>query len=343
MTEKNIKTIYNKLVFLLMILLNNVGYAQNIHFSNVYVTHLTLNPANIGNFIGDMRVVGLYRAQGTNISKPYSTFYTSFEKPFFPFGEQIDFGIYYSYDNSAGNTLPAHYLYLSLAKKLKLSQSLSFSTGIQLGYNRRMFDGTNETFPDQYNRDLGSFDPHLPTSELFEMSTSSSFSAGVGFLAIKTFNGKNASIGYSMQNINRPNDTFFNIEYKTNIRNVFHLKVDYTFADHFFALPALVLIMQGKAKQSLLGTNIGYDLKETSELDNIMAGVFVRNGILNDVESLIFAFGFSYHKWRFFTSYDYDISGLKKSYSNSNGFEFGLVYILPSSSIRNIIHPSERF
>jgi len=290
-----------------------------------------------------MRTVALYRSQGYNISLPYKTFYASFEKPFYPFGKEIDIGVNYSHDNSGGSTFPAHYFFLNIAKKVQVSQKVSLSAGIQFGYIRKSFDERIETFPDQYNRDLGHFDSDLPTSELFEQSTSQMFSAGVGLLAIRSFNKKILSVGLSLQNINRPTEAFFGINNQTDVRYVSHIKMDYPFAEHYFVLPAFVMVNQGKSNQTIIGSNVGYNVENKKIVNSIMAGLFIRNGIVNYFESLIFAVGFGFSKWKFFSSYDFDISGLKSSYSKSTGFEFGLVYVLPNSSLRNIIHPSERF
>lgn len=320
-----------------------VAKCQNIHFSNLFVTHLTLNPANIGSFDGDLRTVAMYRAQGYNLSEPYRTFYTSFEKPFFLFDEQIDVGIYYSHDNSGEYNFPAHYIFANLAKRITITRTIAFSAGLQIGYVSKSFNSLSETYPDQYSREIGAFDRSLPTAEQFDINTSSYVSAGIGLLITKTFDESFFNVGFSAQNLNRPNETFLGEENQTYVRNVLHMKFEYPITEYVFTTPAFVFISQGKSRQTLLGSNLGYRLKTNKSLNNIQGGLFIRNGVLNSFESIIFGFGIDFSKWKFFSSYDFDISGLKSSYSANTGFEFGLVYMLPNSSLREIIHPSERF
>ena len=330
-------------ILIFMLLLLSEANSQNIHFSNIYVTHLTLNPANIGNFNGDMRAVVLYRAQGYNISNPYETFYTSFEKPFFPLGQQIDVGLNYSYDNSAGFTFPGHYLFLSLAKKVNITRTLKLSAGLQLGYVSKQFDSSSETFPDQYNRSLGAFDSSLPTADTFERSTSNNLTTGIGILALKSMKDMILSAGISIQNLNRPTENYFGMDYQVDMRNIVHLKMDYSFAQNLFILPAIVFVNQGNVNQTLVGSNVGYKSINNKAIKSLSSGVFIRNGIVNNIESLVFSIGIGVAKWNFFSSYEFDISGLKSSYTKNSGFEFGLIYILPNSKIEKIIHPTERF
>ncbi|MCU4162780.1 PorP/SprF family type IX secretion system membrane protein [Carboxylicivirga caseinilyticus] len=317
--------------------------SQNIHFSNLYLTHLTLNPANIGSFDGDLRAVAMYRAQGYNLGVPYQTFYTSFEKPFFPFDEQIDVGIYYSHDDAGEYNFPAHYLFANIAKRVSVTRTVAITAGLQIGYVSKSFNSLNETYPDQYSRETGSFDRNLPTAEQFDINTSSNVSAGMGFLVTKTFSESVLNVGYSAQNLNKPSETFFGEENQTDVRNVFHTKFEYSISEFIFTTPAFVLVAQGKSRQTLIGSNVGYRINANKSIRNIQGGLFLRNGILNNFESIIFGFGIDFSKWKFFSSYDFDISGLKSNYSANTGIEFGLVYILPNSSLREIIHPTERF
>ncbi len=319
--------------------------AQNIHFSNIFASHLTLNPASSTNFDGDMRTVMLYRAQGYNLGDAYKTMYLSFEKPFYILNEQINVGLYYSHDYSAENTLISDLLFLNIAKQLRLSLNNYFTGGIQLGYVNKRFSKQGLTLPDQYNRDLGGFDTHLATAEQFDYSSTNHLSVGAGVLFTHNLtNGSTVSGGYSIQNINQASETFFGITNKTPIRNILHAKADFSFGQNVFIIPACAGVWQGAAVQTLLGSNIGYSLGSNKKINNsIISGVFIRNGLINHIDGLIVDAGFSIQRWKFLTSYEFDISGLKSSYSSNTAFEFSLSYTLPSSKLTHIVHPSERY
>ncbi len=57
-----------------LLLLANLTYAQDIHFTQFNMSPMTLNPANAGRFEGTARIGGIYRSQWASvINNPYST------------------------------------------------------------------------------------------------------------------------------------------------------------------------------------------------------------------------------------------------------------------------------
>ena len=317
---------------------------QNIHFSQNYAAHLTLNPANTCRFNGDMRAALMYRSQGYQFSEAYNTLYLSFEKPFFLFNERINTGLYYSHDSSLGNSLPSNLIYFNVSHEVPLSLKTALIVGLQMGYVYKTISLAGITFPDQYSRSQGGFDPSLPTSEAIETTQTDYLDVGFGLLYAHSYRNVVWSVGFSAQQLNRPKESFFGIDSHLPLRTVLHGKADLDIGASFFMIPSFILVKQGEPTQTIGGFNFGYSFNQTYQyLKNIILGIHYRNGALNDGHALIFSGGASYNNLKFITSYDFDISGLRTSNVRNASFEFSLVYTLPSIDIYRRINSFERY
>jgi type IX secretion system PorP/SprF family membrane protein len=318
--------------------------SQSIHFSQAYSAHLTLNPANTGRFIGDWRAAGIYRHQGHQLSDDYRTSFFSFEHPFYYKEEKIDVGLYYSRDNSAGNTLPVDRLNVSAGNAIRLGHRSTLSAGIQAAWVYKQVDWNRITFPDQYSRDIGGFDPQMPTGDVMENSATSYVDLGFGLLYSMGLENGVWNAGYSMQQVNRPDESFFDTRYELPLKHIWHLKGDFDLGSQFFVIPAVVLLRTGSASSLLSGVNIGYKLDEwMGQHNSFLAGLHLRNATFNNSESLIISCGATWQFWTFLISFDTDISGAKTKQLSSSALEFGLVFKLPSTEITRKVIPCERY
>jgi len=334
-----------KWIFVLLAnLLTPLLIGQNIHFSQNYSAHLTLNPANTGRFNGDMRAALMYRAQGYQFAEVYNTFFLSLEKPFYLANERINTGLYFSHDNSSGNTLPANLIYFNVSHEVPLAINKSLIVGLQMGYVYKSVSLSENSFPDQYNRNTGGFDPSLPTSESFETSTSTHLDAGFGILYSQSIDRGLWSLGFSMQRLNRPSESFFGIESNLPLRSVIHGKGDFNLGTKMFVIPSFILIKQGEPAQTIMGANIGHSLNNNASipLKNVILGLHYR-GISNDADAIIFSGGGSYNHVKFIMSYDYTISPLNTSNVRNASFEFSLIYTLPSTNLTKKVVSCERY
>ncbi|MFT3739969.1 MAG: PorP/SprF family type IX secretion system membrane protein [Breznakibacter sp.] len=318
--------------------------SQNIHFSQAYSAHLTLNPANTGRFNGDWRVTGMFRDQGLQFTSQYKTSYVSFEMPVYIRNERIATGIFYSHDNSAGSNLPVERIFGNLATSVPLSVNGSLTTGIQLGYVHKQISWNNISFPDQYNRAIGGFDPNLPTSERFETDQTGWLDLGVGLAYTHKFKKMILVGGYAMQQINTPQETFLGVGYDLPVRHVAHVKADWNLSDQLFVIPSVVATWQRNARQQLFGANLGVNLNEwMGQRNNFIAGVHYRNGLFDVSDALIFSTGFTYQYWSLLASFDSDVFGSKTGHASASAFELGLVFKLPSTELTYKTVPCERY
>jgi type IX secretion system PorP/SprF family membrane protein len=317
--------------------------AQTFHFSDAYLTHLVLNPANTGRFNGEWRAVGVYRQQGENNAQDYQTGFFSFEHPFYYKNERIDAGIYFLNDNSANGTLPVNRVNLSLGHGVRLGLRSMLYGGIQLAgiYKQVTWDGI--TFPDQYSRDTGGFDSTMPTGESFENSSTFYLDAGFGVVFIKQWDFGMASFGYSAQQLNRPRETFFDVDNNLSIKHVFHAKGDIVINERLFLIPSLVGIYVNKVSETMMGGHLGYNVNDwLNQKNNVIAGLHLRN-VTRDDRSLVLSAGVSWQYWSCMITYDMDINSSTAAGYSSSALEFGAVFKLPSTDLTRKLVPCERY
>ncbi|ASB50135.1 hypothetical protein CDL62_13800 [Alkalitalea saponilacus] len=338
----------NKIVLIIILTalqpLNSIIVSQSIHFNQAFSSHLTLNPANTGRFDGDWRAVAMYRHQGHEMSSDYNTSYFSFEYPVYINSEKIETGIYYSRDNSSGFSFPADRINLSISNGIHLNINSVLYAGIQLAWVHKQVDWSNTTFPDQYSRDTGGFDPSLPTSAHLENESTNYPDAGIGILYHRNTELGIFNIGYSLQQINRPQESFFGETFQLPVKHIWHSKADINLSADYFVIPTIVYLRMGKNQVSLTGIHFGYNLDEWMNQNNsIIAGVHFRNASMANARSVIFSGGMTWQFWTFMLSYDTSISRQNTARLNSTGLEFGIAFKLPSTQLSNKMIPWERF
>ena len=332
------------IIILLLTGLEYSSYAQQIHFSQAYSAHLTLNPANTGRHNGDWQAVGIFRQQGQSLSNDYQTSYFSFEYPIYIKEEKLDAGIYYSRDNSAGNTFPVDKVNISAGHGIFLNHLSYLHAGVQLAYVQKQIKMNGLSFPDQYNRDIGGFDPTQATQEQLENNRTSYLDAGFGLVYARTITTGIISAGYSLQQINRPKESFFGIDQSLPMNHIWHAKGDIGINKKIFLVPALIVMHTGNNNMSLIGLNLGYNLdKWLNQHNSIITGIHMRNSTLKESRSLIFSAGTNWQYWTFMLAFDTDISKSVSSSTTGSGLEFSLIYKLPSTSLTQKMIQWERY
>lgn len=317
---------------------------QPIHFSDAFSSHLILNPANTGRFNGNWRAVGIYRQQGEHLSDHYTTGYFSFEYPFYYKNDKIDAGLYFARDNSAHHTLPVNRLNLSIGHGVSLGLKSMLHAGIQLAGVHKQITWRSITFPDQYNRDIGGFDPTMPSEDLREASAIFYVDAGMGLLFSHTWRKGTTSLGYSIQQINRPNESFYEISHRLRPKQLFHAKGDFQVSTDLFVIPTFVGIYSHKAMETLVGAHVGVQVNDwLNQKNNIIVGAHVRNLSYVDAVSSVYSFGITWQYWRFMISYESDFKARSVARYNSSALEFGLVYTLPSTDLMRKTILCERY
>ena len=317
-----------KIFFLLVFSLQFAAMlnAQDLHFSQFFNSPLTTNPANTG-FIpdADYRVGAHFRNQWSSIlAAPYKTvsvfadaqlFRDRFENGWLGLGAVL------LNDEAGSGGLRSTKIYGSIAYHQMLGNSSLLTAGFNLGWANKRIDQTKLTFPSQFNGQF--FDNNIASGVTFVNSSVSYFDLQVG-LNYAYFPTDNIYLnaGYSIQHVNRPQETFFTESADSSriaMRHIGFINALLKVNDRWIINPNAYYSIQAKATNFMFGLNANYNLSGAGE-KQLLAGVYYRSG-----DAVIPMVGFEINNIRFTFSYDATTSALKNFNNMQGAQEFNLI------------------
>ena len=320
-----------KLIFCLSVLtlISSCIFAQDPHFSQFFVSPLTLNPALTGKFDGVLRVAGNYRDQWPAINKAFVTSTVSVDGNVL--GSKLSerdnwgLGVMAMSDRTANGILTSNYLMLSTAYSKGLDEDglQQISVGFQGAFASKRLDGTQLNFGNELALD-GTWSN--PSGEQVDNASVAVhyFDFNAGVLYNGSTDGKNNFyFGVSTYHINRPKESFNGGFYTLNPRTTIHGGAALPVADnamlHFSALHSI----QAGANETVFGAAIALNVNgdETSPT-NFYAGSWLR---LKD--AIMPYVGLEFSDFRLGISYDVNTSSLKSASQSRGGIEVSLIYI----------------
>ncbi len=322
-------------------------YAQDLHFSQYVNAPLLINPANTGfNPDFDYRIGGNYRNQWASVStNPYKTMSIWGDAQLFTerFDESwIGVGGAFLQDVAGSGNLTSTKAYASIAYHQMLGLNSLLSGGFNIGFTQKKIDLTKLTFNNQWNGNF--FDIAIPSGEPFAYSSTSYLNLNVGInYALFVNDNLYFSTGISVNNINKPNETFFN---KNNVNTRVNPRFTY-FADATLRInnvwilnPNLYYSTIGTAKEIVLGGTLQRDLssENNGSLQLIVGGYYRAS------DAIIPLIGFDIKNFKLTFNYDATTSSLK-AYNQSRGaYEVSVVKNgLYKGKEKNIKCPRVRF
>ena len=316
-----------KIIAVVFVLLGTLsGKAQDLHFSQFFNSPLTTNPANTG-FIpdADYRIGAHFRNQWSSIlAAPYKTvsifadaqvLRDKLENGWLGIG-----GLILS-DEAGSGSLKSTKIYASVAYHQLLGNSSLLTAGFNLGWANKRIDQSKLKFPDQFDGKF--FDGQLPSSVVLENANVSYFDVQAG-LNYAYFPDENVYIngGYSVQHINRPQETFFSgppDSTRIPVRHIGFMNALLKVNDRVILNPNIYYTNQAKSSELMLGLNANYNLSSAGETQ-LLAGLYYRAG-----DAIVPMIGFEIKNIRFTFSYDVTTSSLS-NFNNSRGAEeFNLI------------------
>lgn len=318
--------------------------AQDIHFSQITMTPLQLDPSQAGKINGSHRVIINYRNQWASVASPFKTYGFSYDTQlkskknnFFGLGASV-------YSDKAGDIdLGLTIVNISIAYHIKIDNLSFLSAGVQGGFSQNSIDGASLRFKSQF--DGNNHNDNLSSGETFKNTSflEPDFSAGVSYtystnhtnevVSDNGYNGKRINIGASIHHITSPNNTF--LEQNTDnldFRYVIHTNTSFGLKGTNIAIqPSGIFSYQQKATDFIIGSFFRYNLKEKSKYSQFSNGAALNIGMhyrISDafipslfIETGSFAFG---------VSYDLNLSGLSSASNGNGGFEISIRYISPN-------------
>ncbi len=327
--------------------------AQDIHFSQFYMSPLNLNPALTGVMNCNIRMTANYRSQYASIlkSNAYKTYNFSYDQripvgrfDYFGVGAtmwgdvagELDFGmltgkISMSYSKRVGGyRQTSHYLALGAEGGI-----------IQYGVNYQ-----NSRFGNQHDGE-GQWDGNIPSNETLERDRFIVGDISAGLLWFSVLDKENSFyMGMAMSHLNRANVSFDDTQVEPlYTKFTVHGGGDFALTQRLGLVPNIVTFIQGPDNEVNLGLAAKFRLgKSRLNYQAFQIGPWVR--LSNELdrrfvgESIILAARFDYNKFALGFNYDININELTPATNNNGAFEFSLQYKICPPERRGVYCPT---
>ena len=333
--------------------------AQDIHFSQFYMSPLNLNPALTGVMNCNQRFVANYRNQWASIlqSNSFNTYSVSYDQKI-PVGQYDYFGVGGTlWGDVAGSanfkTLQAR-LSGSYSRKMAggRTQAHYLVVGADAGLSQRSIDQTLLQFGTQHDGG-GRFDPSIPSGENISRDNFLFADVSAGILWFSVLDEQtNFFAGFAAHHLNAPNVSFFDGSSVTVFtRYTAHAGGEFGLTDNVGLVPGVVAFKQGPSFLLNLGTSFRFDLAQSNQSTNrFQLGLWTRlvnNYFLSTnpddsklgADAIIASARFEYESFNFGFSYDWNVSPLKAASNGNGAFEFSLTYTICGSENRGVYCP----
>lgn len=318
------------IALVLLLSMNFLSNAQDIHYSQFYNSPINTNPALTGIFNGDIRFIGNYRSQWfkDNLGE-YTTFSATADRKFYPKDRSsqrfFSGGIQFNYDVAGDGNLSLGHLGIAGSYTIPVLPNNFLSLGGLLGVSQRRFEMDDLLWDNQWNGI--SVDPTRPTGENFT-NTSKVFldlSAGLNWRWQKSPRTK-FDIGAGAFHLNRPNQSFLETtdEELLPIRVSAHAISSFRLTRDFDLLLNGNMQWQGPYEQIVAGGAVKVHLNHNRGKELALAlGAAYRVG-----DAIIPQIAVNYTQWYGSFSYDINISDFEVATARRGGPEFTLIYII---------------
>ncbi len=327
--------------------------AQDIHFSQFYMSPTNLNPAMTGVMNCNTRVVGNYRSQWSPIlkSSAYNTYSVAYDQKlpvgrydYFGFGANVwrDVAGALDFGTTTGKLLGAYTK--RVAGDRKKSHYISF--GVEAGISQRGWDILQAQWGEYWdgsNVDINrpSGEGNVPYQDNFLFAD-----VGLGVLWFSVLDdNNNFYIGAAIEHLNQANISLIEGELVPFFtKSVLHAGGEFRINPRMSIVPGVVLFDQGPSFELNGGTSVRFQMGSSSLDDqSFQLGAWIR--LANHYEdpiiadAIIFSTRFDMEQFGFGFSYDVNVSSLRQA-SNANGsFEFSMVYYMCGPQNRGVYCP----
>lgn len=316
------------------------GMAQDIHFSQMAYSPLTLNPALTG-ANGPLQAIVNYRTQWKSVASPYNTFGASFDARLNENRRQkkgiFAMGINFYNDQAGDARISTTNANIHAAYHLILDDKSKLGAGIYGGFGQRTISPGAGKWGSQFNGN--EYDPNLSSGESFLSDRFSYLDVGAG--AVYTYknserymtsnNQKDFNIGIAMYHLSKPDYSFLNAnDERLYMRFSFFANAVIGIPNSKTSImPGIYYQRQKTAQELLIGTYFRYMIQEESRITGFNKGAFLSFGVFYRAMDAFVAKGmleFSDYSVGF--AYDVNVSTLTTVSKTRGGFELFLRYNL---------------
>lgn len=225
----------------------------------------------------------------------------------------------------------------------KIIKNQTFHIGLQPGLVFRNLDVGNLVFPDQYDRETGTFNPGISSEEpidIAEKAVGLNINVGIAYgLRINKFNSK---ISIAGRNLNKTNLSLTEIAFKQSQQWIIEAKTDY-FLTNIDLLKAFVMLRTDSYKtETFIGASLNHRLIRHNILMNEISGgaylVFRNNDYPNNV---VINMNIGIQNIKVGFAYSYNFIGNEASANSFNTFELVLLFVGLNNNLENYRVPCE--
>ena len=345
--------------------------AQDIHFSQFYLSPLNLNPAMTGVMNCNARLVANYRNQWSSILKnnAFSTYSVSYDQKI-PVGRYDYFGVGGAFwGDKAGEAefaTTTGKLALSYSKRMGGYRSTShyLVVGAEGGFAQRSIDFLKIRWGNQADpTNPGTFNPNLPSGEedVFDRTNFTFADMAAGLLWFSNLDrNKSVYFGGAFHHLNRADQSF-----RTTEDDFLYSRFTIHGGGEFMGskaglLPGFIVMKQGPSLEVNAGTSLRFLLgKDRFNSQSFQVGLWSRisnryaqpafdgqgnpiasngGGVLMD--ALIASTRFDYNEFSIGFSYDLNTSSLARASAGNGSFEFAMVYKFCGNEKRGVYCPN---
>lgn len=331
-----------------------VAGAQDIHFSQFYMSPLNLNPAMTGVMNCNIRLAANYRNQWASVLRDnaYRTYSVSYDQRI-PVGRYDYFGVGGTFWGDRAGSAD----FATLTGKLSASYSKQMGgdrtqanylvAGAEAGIAQRSIGFLNLRWGQQHDGE-GGFDPGAPSGEEgFDRDNFIFADLAAGLLWFMVFDeNTNFYIGGAFHHLNQSNQSFSSEgEDLIFSRYTVHAGGEMLISDKVGLVPGVILMSQGPSFQFNGGTSVKFLLNQSQgETSSFQIGGWVRlasnldETILTDAAILSSRFDFNNFSIGF--SYDINLSPLRAASNSQGSFEFAMMYKICGKQNRGVYCPN---
>jgi type IX secretion system PorP/SprF family membrane protein len=330
--------------------------AQDIHFSQFYLSPLNLNPALTGVMNCNIRLTANYRNQWASVlrSNSYRTYNLSYDQRL-PVGRYDYFGLGATFWGDRAGEAD----FATVTGKLSASYSKRMGggrnsgsylvVGAEGGVAQRSLDFLKLRWGLQHDGE-GGYNPDLDSGESNNFDRDEFIFADMAagllwFMVFDEFN--NLYFGGSFHHLNRANQSF-DSESEDLLYSRFtgHAGGEFLLGNRFGILPGVIVMSQGPSFQVNAGTSFKFLLGRGRSAGDqaFQFGLWSRisnkieSGVLND--AVILSSRFDYDNFSLGFSYDINVSPLKPASNANGGFELALMYKICGPERRGVYCPN---
>lgn len=300
-------------------------FSQDIHFSQFWEPSAFVNPTQIGNFDGDLKITAHYRNQWSQFNTPITSMFGDVTYKLNKENQYWAFSLSMLRDQQSN--LSYHQLRMagSVSYQKRFSKVVLGGLGFQVGTRLTSIDYNKLTYNAQWDPISGQFLQSNPSYENFSAkdvyTPYLAMGTSVNIQKKKVLHTIDFAAMYVSEN--KRTDFVFYQPFKLT----FNYHNYYTITNKVTLMPKLGFITTASANSVNSGLLVKVNL---SEYNDLYAGMLYRWGIDRNGDALIPVVGCKLKKLRVGFSYDYVTSGLNQE-GHKSAYEVSASYIFKSA------------